>query len=201
MVIYTSSSTSNDSDIGIGFSDRILLGVSIVGFTALVYFVHSLLSGLRSNNMDDDYLDGGTEEERLIRCADINTLNRTQRRARAKAIMKEQRRVQNPTLDVVADDINNNMEHENGAVGNNIENVDLPTHRVPPPPILSRKERQQHAKITEKEERRLLQDEREGQQKMVQLEAQRQKKERMIAATAKLLEEEHKKAVDRRAHV
>lgn len=195
---------NSDSEIGIGFSDRLLLGISIVGFTALVYVVHSLLSGLRSTRTDDgdddDNLDGLTEEERLIRCANVNALNRTQRRVRAKAIMKERRRVQNPVVDVVAeDDIHNHIQNEHGVVRNidpaAQEDMDLPTHRVPPP-ILSRKERQQHAKVAEKEERRLFQDERERQQKLVQLEAQRQKKERMMAATQRLLEEEHQKAIE-----
>jgi hypothetical protein len=197
MVIHTSS----DSDIGVGFSDRILLGVSIVGLTALMYVVHSLIQGIRSTTNDDDTdaADGTlTEEERLIRCTDVNALNRTQRRARAKAIMKERRRVQNPSHDVVADE--NVVHQENGVEGNMGENVaPLPTHRVLPPPTLSRKERQQHAKMTEKEERRLLQDEREQQQKKIQLEAQRQKKERMIAATQRLLEEERQKAVEEAA--
>jgi hypothetical protein len=187
---------NSDSEIGIGFSDRILLGVSIVGFTALVYIVHSLLSGLRGGGTgsDDDNhhdADGLTDEERLLRCTDVNSLNRTQRRVRAKAIMKEQRRVHHPSVELVMEDNDEN----GGDAGPVAEDVAVPTHRVPLP-ILSRKERQQQAKVAEKEERRLFQDERELQQKLVQLEAQRQKKERLIAATQRLLEEEQKKAIE-----
>lgn len=191
---------NSDSEIGIGFSDRILLGVSIVGFTALVYVVHSLLSGLRggggTGSDDDDNhhdLDGLTDEERLLRCTDVNSLNRTQRRVRAKAIMKEQRRVHHPSVELVMEDNDENGGDAGAQVAP--EDVALPTHRVPLP-ILSRKERQQQAKVAEKEERRLFQDERERQQKLVQLEAQRQKKERLIAATQRLLEEEQKKAIE-----
>jgi hypothetical protein len=194
--LYSKQKAMNsDSEIGIGFSDRILLGVSIVGFTALVYVVHSLLSGLRNgtgshNNSDDDHeADGLTDEERLIRCADVNSLNRTQRRVRAKAIMKEQRRLHHPSAELVDEN------DENGVV----RNVDPVVEDRLPQPILSRKERQQQAKVAEKEERRLFQDERERQQKLIQLEAQRQKKERLIAATQRLLEEEQKKAIEEAA--
>ena len=200
---------NSDSEIGIGFSDRILLGVSIVGFTALVYVVHSLLSGFRSSSPgsspnDDDH-EGLTDEERLIRCADVNSLNRTQRRVRAKAIMKEQRRVHHPAagVELLVDEQQNDENVGVVAAGRNadpaMEEVLQPTYRLPIVPILSRKERQQQAKVSEKEERRLFQGERERQQKLVQLEAQRQKKERLMAATQRLLEEEQKKAIEETA--
>lgn len=193
-----------DSEIGIGFSDRLLVGVSIVGFTALVYVVHSLLRLSGPGRRDNDHNYDENEEERLMRGdRNLQALNRTQRRARAKAIMKEQRRLLHPSQadeNHMEHDNNDNNGNNNGVDERNIDPVDVPPmlqQRLLPPP--SRKERQQQAKVAEKEERRLFQDERERQQKLVQMEAQRKKKERLMAATQRLLEEELQKAKEEAA--
>jgi DDRGK domain len=182
----------SNSEIGIGFSDRIILGVSIIGFTALIYIVHSILGfGSKSSGSSGFNDDDLTDDERLAR-ADVSTLNRAQRRARAKAIMKEERRAPS----TAADDVRNG---ENDAIVVD-EDVDVINGDVRiPVPVPSRKERQQNAKLAEKEERRLFQDERERQQKEAQLEAQQLKKERLLVAAKRFEEEQYQKEVKRLA--
>jgi hypothetical protein len=191
----TFKSDLSSTDVSIGFSDRIILSVSIVGFTALVYIVHSLMGfgstkNSSSSSCDDD---GLTDDERLAR-ADVNTLNRAQRRARAKAIMKLQRRAPSAAipvdgarhgenrLDIVALEVDENLDRDNGD-----------THV----PVPSRKERQQNAKLAEKEERHLFQEERERHQKEAQEVAQRLKKQRLLETAKRLEEEQNQKEVER----
>jgi DDRGK domain len=188
---YHTMAIDTDSGIGVvGLSDRILVGISIVGFTTLVYFLHSIVLA-RGGNVDGDDDDGLSENERLVR-ADVTTLNRAQRRARAKAIMKDQRRAQQPPTPT-------NGEHANDRDENVNDNVAVvETNRIP---RLTRKEREQHAKVAEKEERRRFQEQREGEQKQALLEAQHKKKERMLAATQRQLDDEQQKASEGTARI
>jgi DDRGK domain len=196
-------------EFAIGCSDHILVGISVVGLAILAYTAHSILKLTRSKSeADDDHL---TEEERLCR-ADVSALTRAQRRARAKAIMKEQRRLQHPSDDRNPDDaaardanmdpadadavaVADVVDDEHNEIINGTAQV---TNRVP---ALSRKERQLGAKVVEREERRLFQHDRERQQKEAQIVAQQLKKERLVAATQRMEQERQQKELETEARI
>lgn len=202
--------------VSVGFSDRMLLVASAVGFVALAVTVYSIL-WTRLPTADGANDDGATTaadyEERLVR-ANVATLNRAQRRARAKAIMKEQRRAvvivapadephaegREPVAAAAAvedgsdhdddndddDDDDNDEVHPQQAAAENPHR--LRRRRRPPGAallVLSRKERQTAAKAAEREERRLYQAEREQQQKEALSVAQQQKKDRLATEAVK----------------
>ncbi|CAJ1969470.1 unnamed protein product [Cylindrotheca closterium] len=164
MIVMTAA---NEEPLGpapqfdVGFSDSIILIVSIIGSVILAVTVHSIvLTKLKSaEEIEDEEL---TYEDQLVN-ADVSTLNRAQRRARARAIMKQQRRIA-PT-GTPTDDENNRIEDENP-----IEPSTAPQ--------LSRKDRQKAAKAAEKEERKILEDDRRQQQEESQKIAQREKQKR-----------------------
>lgn len=155
---------ANTGEVGVGFSDTTLLVVSLVGFSVLASTMYLLImSRLRTakeaelsevNEMDYD--------EQLDK-ADVATLNRAQRRARAKMIMKRQRRITPIEEQALPDNDNDNQDPNNSTS----------TQRH-----LSRKERQRAAKETERMERRILQDDRRKQQMDAQETAKREKRER-----------------------
>jgi hypothetical protein len=167
----TGNPFGKNAEIGVGFSDAVLVAASVTGFLIMATTVYSLIvMRLKSSKeVAKEELAGGNGYEQQLAHADVSTLNRTQRRARARAIMKQQRRalvnVDNPDAEV---EIGSDDEgSEDGETVN-------PTNNRP----LSRKERQRSAKATEKEERRVLEDERREQQKQAQDDAQKQKRER-----------------------
>jgi hypothetical protein len=162
-----------NAEIGVGFSDAILVAASVTGFLIMATTVYSLIvMRLKSSKeVAKEELAGGNGYEEQLAHADVSTLNRTQRRARARAIMKQQRRalvnVENPDADAELEIGSDDEGSEDGETVN-------PTNNRP----LSRKERQRAAKATEKGERRVLEDERREQQKQAQDDAQRQKREK-----------------------
>lgn len=157
------------TDIGVGFSDSTLLLASLAGFVALSAGVYAVVvSRLKTREeVEKDELAQLDYDEQLGR-ADVATLNRAQRRARAKMIMKRQRRVAPADGDEGEDD-------------NPTDNIPTNGGRQ-----LSRKERQKAAKQAEKQERRLFEDERRRQQKEAQDLAMKRKKERTQAQADKL---------------
>jgi hypothetical protein len=162
-----------NAEIGVGFSDAILVAASVTGFLIMATTVYSLIvMRLKSSKeVAKEELAGGNGYEEQLAHADVSTLNRTQRRARARAIMKQQRRalvnVENPDADAELEIGSDDEGSEDGETVN-------PANNRP----LSRKERQRAAKATEKGERRVLEDERREQQKQAQDDAQRQKREK-----------------------
>lgn len=165
----------------VGFSDHVLLTASITGFCILAVTMYKIIiSRVKSS---DEIAEDDLSPEELLARADVSTLNRAQRRARAKAIMKEQRRA--AIQPIPRDDNNEGVEADRQEL---LQDANEENHRIHQPQM-SRKERQQAAKAAEKEERRLLQEERQRIQKEAQEHAQREKKER-LAAEAKRLEEE-----------
>ena len=150
------------------FSDSLLLTVSVAGFCVLAATIYRIILARTGN--DHHHYNGSTGdeteltlEEQLLR-ADVSTLNRAQRRARAKAIMKEQRRA---TVAARPDEDDDDNEH----------------HDEPdaPPLLLSRRERQAAAKAKERQERMQCQAERQRQQDATEQKAQRLKQERLRA--------------------
>lgn len=145
----------NPEVVGVGFSDTSLLAVSILGFAIMAFLIYSIvLSRVQSaDELEKNDVDGDLDyEEELLR-ADVSTLNRAQRRARAKALMKRERRVAP-------------AEGEEGGDGGE------DTH-------LSRKERQKAAKATERKERQKLDAARQEEQRVAQQKAQEEKKLRL----------------------
>jgi hypothetical protein len=160
-------------DISVGVSDTVLLLVSGAGFVFLAVTIYSIvLAKLKSSEEIEEEGKEFNYDEKLAN-ADVSTLNRAQRRARARHIMKQQRRI-TPAGGVLGEngDIDdNNQVQENEA-----------SH-------LSRKDRQKAAKSAEKEERRLYENERRQQQQEAQKLAQQEKKERERLMTEKTDEE------------
>jgi DDRGK domain len=158
-------------DIGVGFSDNALIAVSILGFAMLSVTVYSIV--VRRVQTRDEFdkreLDEMQYDEKLEK-ADIATLNRAQRRARAKTIMKKHRRVA--------------LAPEYHAEDDETETRQL-----------SRRERERAAKAAEKHERKLFEDRRLELHRQAQLVAQQEKKERE-RLEAKRTEEGRKMHVD-----
>ncbi|KAL3944598.1 MAG: hypothetical protein SGBAC_001310 [Bacillariaceae sp.] len=158
---------SNEEPLGpapefnIGFSDSVLLIVSILGSVFLAITVHSIvLSKVKSK--EEIEAEELTYEDQLVN-SDVSMLTRAQRRARAREIMKQQRRVA-PT-DTPTDSENTLIEDEN-------------PFETSTGPRLSRKDRQKAAKAAEKEERKRFEDDRRRQQEESQKIARREKQER-----------------------
>jgi hypothetical protein len=165
-------------DIGIGFSDVALLTFSFLGLGFLGFTLYSVVLSRLKTRAELGAEDEGYEKkyEDILAEADVSTLSRAQRRARARQIMKQQRRAF-PTVPAAAEAAVHGDEGQAivaAAVPNNNDDDSSHNHV----PILSRKERQRLAKAAEREERRVLEDERREQQKLAQEEAHRRKLER-----------------------
>lgn len=115
-------------------------------------------------------------EARLVR-SDVDGLSRAERRARARAIMKQQRRVQPERR---------NDQHAQGGEEDArqvvavpaVEPEDVDDDLAPAGGQMSRKERLKRAKATEKEERKLMQEQRQKHQQTVELTAQQERRDR-----------------------
>jgi hypothetical protein len=207
--------------IGVGFSDAALLVVSIIGFCCLAVTIYSIVI-LRLQTReefqkqllrDENTGEALSYEERLAR-ADVATLSRAERRARARTIMKQKRRVtpaaQQPAAqqeqqhqeEGAGDDEgqegqgmlllqNERQQQDNHDDGGDAEAEDDDDHSLllRNPQHASRKERQRLAKLVEKEERRVHVQERRKQQEQAQHVAQREKKERERLHTMRIEEE------------
>lgn len=172
-----------DANVAVGFGDTALLIVSLVGFAMLASIIYSLIL-LRVQSREDF---DKAEEEKLdydekLEKADVATLTRAQRRARARNIMKRERRI--TPLHNHHDDPDNNGD---GAqlVHQQEPEEEEPVHHH----HLSRKERQRAAKAAEREERKLFEDKRRQQQRNAQETAQRERKERERQEVERLEEE------------
>ena len=181
MAISSSSSSSDgpfgaNADIGVGFTDKALLVVSVAGMCLLAATIYAvvLVRVKTRQEMDNDHAatTAAGYDEKLAR-ADVSKLTRAQRRARARFLMKQQRRV------VVPSNINNNNAAVEGNADEAIVAVAPEEQQEQQGPVLSRKERQRAAKAAEKENRRLFEEERRKQQQEAQKIAQEEKRERV----------------------
>lgn len=155
------------AEIGVGFSDAAILIVSLLGFCFLASTIYSLiLLKVQSRNEFDKAEEEELDYDELLDRADVATLNRAQRRARAKNIMKRQRRMAAPAA----------------VVGNEQEDAPHEPHSEDDEPLvhhsLTRKERQKAAKMAEVKERRLFDEQRRQMQLEAQEAAKKEKKER-----------------------
>lgn len=176
------------ADIGVGFSDTALLAISVAGFCALAAVTYSIvLRRLKTAEEVAEEDEPGDYEERLVH-ANVAGLTRAERRARARAIMKQQRRAEVGTAAGGA---------ENAEGGD--EGDEEPVPRAQGPPAMSRKDRQRAAKATEREERRLFEEERRQQQKHAQLAAHEEKLRREREEEQRLQEEKRRRRLEEEA--
>jgi DDRGK domain len=165
---------SDGTEVGVGFSDTTLLAVSVLGFAVTAYLVYSIIVS-RVSASAEAIPKGGEDgeldyEEELLR-SDVSSLNRAQRRARAKALMKRERLV-------AAEDTHHEEEEDHG------DNDGGNHHQA-----LSRKEREKAAKATEKKERQLNDEMRREEQRQA-VEAAKEDKKKRLELEAKRAREE-----------
>eukprot|EP00978_Attheya_sp_CCMP212_P012291 scaffold30508_cov35-Attheya_sp.AAC.1 len=149
--------------MSLGASDMTLLVVSMVGFLCLgLLFYLSIFRGLRASSDDVDKDTVSYEDE--LDAADVKTLNRAQRRARAKLLMKRNRRVTTPVIadpDAAADvNIDEQAEERLDLLDDDHTNEGDEQQQQQ---HLSRKERSKVAKAMEREERRRYEETRREQ--------------------------------------
>ncbi len=184
-------------EISVGASDSLLLIVSGFGFLFLAWTVYSIIitkvksAGELQAEWEEHELGYG---EQLAQ-ADVSTLNRAQRRARARHIMKQQRRVGQPGAAATPDaagEAGEGADDDGRAqmmVAAELQQPVPPPENAMPPfqddtyhqgslRHLSRKDRQKAAKQIEREERRLLEEVRRKEQIEAQESAQRKRRER-----------------------
>jgi hypothetical protein len=172
-------------DVGVGFSDGALLVVSGIGFLVLSVTLYSIvITKLKSADEIEEEEKDLNYDEKLAN-ADVSTLTRAQRRARARYIMKQQRRVA-PIAGAGAEGAGN--ENEDDAGDDHIEELEGDDHDAANR-NLSRKERQKAAKLAEREERKLFEEDRRKQQLEAQAVAQKEKQQREKLEAQKAEEE------------
>jgi DDRGK domain len=189
-------------NINVGVSDAFLLFVSSIGFIMLAGTMYSIILTRLKSAKEIEQMEQDLDYNQQLANADVTTLNRAQRRARARHIMKQQRRIA-PAPTVAApgnpaaaaemeadenDDDNDNRNNNNALLAirggqdddeeedDDNEEDDDDGQDQSLHRHLSRKERQKAAKAAEKEERRLFEGDRQKQQRAAQETAQREKK-------------------------
>ena len=154
-------------EISVSVSDTVLLIVSSIGFVMLAATIYSIIITRLKTAQE---IEGESEEidydDKLVN-ADVSTLTRAQRRARARHIMKQQRRAAPAGVPAHGE--------ENGLDDAANEGEQTRDNQYRP---LSRKDRQKAAKAAEKEERRRFEVDRKRQQIANQEAAKRNRKAR-----------------------
>ena len=185
---------SDQSDPTGGFSNKTLLLISLNGITIIVIALIFLCQ--RSPRSDEE--DNNIPYDQALQEADVSLLNRAQRRARAKLLMKKNRRLVNDDVDV---NVNVNFDdadpnpHAGALVAlqdaaveadddddndGNFRNIRFPPIAAAPRgPQLSRKERQKAAKELERMERKANDDQ-------IRLQKQHQEEDRQIRTMLQL---------------
>jgi hypothetical protein len=154
----------------VSLSNETILLVSLLGFTFLFAALACLchFSPSQAQHDEKEGTDGDDDVDaydKLLEDADVSTLNRAQRKARAKWLMKKKRRLANPNnANIGADgadgngDANANNEGDEAIValdaGEDIDDVGDNSNNNNGRPKLSRKERQKAAKEEERLYRR-----------------------------------------------
>lgn len=203
-----------------GLSNLTLLIISLNGLT--VIFIALIILCHRAPAHDDHVLlgqeaDGNLPYEQALQDADVSLLNRAQRRARAKLLMKKSRRLDPsaagtavgaaniaPGADPIVRRPGQEMEErvvvdpleENEIINRQgVENVHVRTRRV----ISSRRERQKAAKEIERMERaanmeqiRIHQKEREEMEKEMKQRLQMEKRNRMEREREEMIKEKYR---------
>lgn len=209
------------SEASVALSDKTLLAVSIAGFIVLATTVYFFLirPSKSSDELDDGVGGGGINYDEELDHADVRTLNRAQRRARARNRMKRNRRI-DPRFGQQhhhgegqgEDGAQGGGDGEAAAAGGDADQVhqllldadaaaaeaaggsetDDDDHRQ----HLSRKERAKLAKAAEREERRLYEKERQEARKQAEAAAAAERKEREKGREAAALEDKRRRALE-----
>ena len=212
-----SVSPDTQSEASVPLSDKALLAVSVAGFVVLattVYFV-LIRPSKSADELDDGDGGGGINYDEALDHADVRTLNRAQRRARARNRMKKNRRVEprfgqqllhgedNMVGDggrgeaAAAPGGDDNQAHhllvDAGAVA---EEAELSDRDDDHHQHLSRKERAKLAKAAEREERRLYEKERQAARKQVEAAAAAERTEREKDKEVAALKEKKRRALE-----
>ena len=171
-VINTMSNTEHYTITGVALSNKTILILCTFGFATLGITLFLILRNQPKHDEEDERLDRHRDNygDELDK-ADAATLNRAQRRARAKYKMKQARRDMTPIVQVAAragddDNNDNNIAADGGRLDDDDVVVDYNIAEGNP----NRRERQRLAKQMERKER-----------KMYSLEAQRWREKNSVA--------------------
>jgi DDRGK domain len=181
--------------MSVGVSDAILIAVSVVGFGFLTATMYRIL-WLRSKEHDEQPIEHAAlhyDDDQALIAADVATLNRAQRRARAKAIMKQQRRVavavaapavadQAQLVEDDRDDNENNAAAPDNQLRQRRRGGGGVVNAATAIATGSRKERQEAAKAQERWERQLCAEQRHANQEAALQRAQQEKVQRLALA-------------------
>lgn len=195
-------------ETSVALSDKTLLAVSLAGFVVLATTVYILVIRPSLTAEEIDEREGIHNYDDELDHADVRTLNRAQRRARARNRMKRNRRVDprapgqlhqhHDELDEGAD------EADDGAAAAHhqlLDVVDEDAAAVPdgndsPQQHLSRKERARLAKAKEREERKLFEKERQEQRRKAEAAAAFERREREKEREALAQEERRRREAE-----
>jgi len=185
-----------------GFSNSSLLVISLMGFTLLFALLAFLCHAAPSDeDLNEDEKDGVSYDQ-LLQEADICTLNRVQRRARARLLMKKNRRLpvqDQPGMNREGGEAAAAGEGEGGQPlllgGGEGEHEANTEPIIPSGPKLSRKERQNAAKVLEQLERKA--DKEQNRLKMKQYEEERIIREQLTSEKKDRIEREKKEHVEK----
>ena len=194
-------------ETSVALSDKTLLAVSLAGFVVLATTVYILVIRPSLTAEEIDEREGIHNYDDELDHADVRTLNRAQRRARARNRMKRNRRVdprtpgqlhqQHEDLDEGADDA------DGGAAVVQQQLLDgdeaaaaAPDGIDPSQQHLSRKERARLAKAKEREERKLFEKERQEQRRKAEAAAAVERREREKEREALAQEERRRREAE-----
>ena len=155
-------------DVTGGFSNAALLYISIGGFSLVGMMLYGMI--LRKSDREEEKDDGNPNRsyEEALDDADVRTLNRAQRRARAKNRMKKNRRIDRGADGTAGGRVGDGVieaadgdDNDAAAWDDDGRTAARPASERP----MSRKERARAAKMSEREERRHFEEERRKQQR------------------------------------
>jgi hypothetical protein len=203
-------------NIGVGFSDAFILTISLIGFVFLGWTIYSIILAKTKTARELEAEDQDVSYEDRLAQADVSTLNRSQRRARARIMMKKNRRAntnQNnlvPPIEVVGDGNEQQQQQQQQQQQNLLlEQQQQQQHDEGIPPfqdeshhstahtMLSRKERQKAAKQVELQERKMFEEDRrkEQQEALNAAKSKKREKEKMVAIQ---IEQDRKERLEQR---
>lgn len=190
----------------VALSDKTLLAVSLAGFVVLATTVYILVirPSLTAEEIDDEGTHNYDDE---LDHADVRTLNRAQRRARARNRMKRNRRVdprtpgqlhqQHEDLDEGADDADGGAAvAQQQLLAGDEAAAAVPDGNDSSQQHLSRKERARLAKAKEREERKLFEKERQEQRRKAEAAAAVERREREKEREALAQEERRRREAE-----
>jgi hypothetical protein len=184
-------------DIGVGVSDAFILTVSLIGFVFLGWTIYSIILSKTKTARELEAEDQETSYEDRLAQADVSTLNRSQRRARARIMMKKNRLANtnqnNPVHPIEVVDDGDEQQQQNLLLEQQQQQHDegIPpfqdeSHHSTAHNMLSRKERQKAAKQVELQERKMFEEDRrkEQQEALNAAKSKKREKEKMLAIQA-----------------